>query len=98
MALCRLALVAAICSCVDGEEVVPPEEPPNVEESAIVSSEDAPPPAEDDICGLLPDDGPCALACDDAALAEQYVPEGTCAAFACVLTDGRRIIVHACHP
>lgn len=52
---------------------------------------------ENDICSLLPADGPCALACDEDALAEQYVPAGACAAFSCTLTDGREIAVHACH-
>ncbi len=53
--------------------------------------------APTDICGLLPPDGPCALACDEEALAEQYVPAGACAAFSCTLTDGTQIAVHACH-
>lgn len=50
-----------------------------------------------DICDSLPAEGPCALACDVDALAEQYVPAGACAAFSCTLTDGREIAVHACH-
>ena len=53
--------------------------------------------APDDVCSLLPPDGPCALACDEEALAEQYVPAGACAAFSCTLTDGTQIAVHACH-
>lgn len=52
---------------------------------------------DDDICSLLPASGPCALACDEGALAEQYVPAGACAAFLCKLTDGREIAVHVCH-
>lgn len=54
-------------------------------------------PAPDDICSRLPADGPCALACDPEALAEQFVPAGACAAFSCTLTDGAQIAVHACH-
>ena len=63
-----------------------------------VASEPGDDDEADDICGLLPADGPCALACDEGALADTYVPRGTCAAFACTLTDGRTVIVHACHP
>jgi hypothetical protein len=68
---------------------------PAIDETYAVdlADDDAPP----DICGLLPPDGPCALACDEDALAEQYVPAGACAAFACTLTDGTEIAVHACH-
>lgn len=51
-----------------------------------------------EICGLLPPDGACSLACDPEALSEQYVPPGVCVAFVCTLTDGRSINVHACHP
>jgi hypothetical protein len=53
-------------------------------------------PDEPDICGLLPECGPCADACDPDAL-EQHLPPGTCAAFVCELTDGRVLTVHACH-
>jgi hypothetical protein len=66
---------------------------PAIDETYAVDLVDAP----DDICGLLPPDGPCALACDPDALAEQYVPAGACAAFLCTLTDGTQIAVHACH-
>jgi hypothetical protein len=66
---------------------------PAIDETYAVDLE-APP---DDICSRLPADGPCALACDPVALAEQYVPAGTCAAFSCTLTDGTEIAVHACH-
>lgn len=49
------------------------------------------------ICDLLPPTGPCALACDHDAFLD-FVPPGTCAAFLCELTDGREIVVNACHP
>lgn len=52
---------------------------------------------DDDVCALLPACGPCSVACDAAALAD-YIPPGTCAAFVCELTDGRRMTFHACHP
>jgi hypothetical protein len=52
--------------------------------------------AEPDVCELLPHCGPCSVACDLEALSA-FVPPGTCAAFACVLVDGRRATFHACH-
>ena len=66
---------------------------PAIDETYAVDLQDAP----DDICGRLPADGPCSLACDPDALGEQYVPKGACAAFSCTLTDGTQIAVHACH-
>ncbi len=51
----------------------------------------------DDLCELLPCDGPCSLACDHDALVEQYVPDGTCASFVCELTDGRTVVLDACN-
>ena len=67
---------------------------PGIDEAYAVDLTDAPP---DEICDRLPADGPCSLACDEDALAEQYVPAHACAAFACTLTDGTQIAVHACH-
>jgi hypothetical protein len=66
---------------------------PAIDATYAISLEDAP----DDICSRLPPDGPCSLACDPDALAEQYVPAHACAAFSCTLTDGTEIAVHACH-
>lgn len=51
-----------------------------------------------DVCDVLPQEGPCACACDHDALVEGFVPPGTCAAFHCELLDGRAIAIHACHP
>ena len=51
----------------------------------------------EDVCGLLPCGGPCSMACDYQGLLEQYVPEGTCATFFCELTDGRSVVLDACH-
>jgi hypothetical protein len=101
MLLVRFALLIAIagCSCVsaDGEPIAGPG--PSDQESADVTEAFASPPNEDDeLCDSLPDKGPCALTCDIDALVAQYVPVGTCAAFACTLDDGREVHVHACHP
>lgn len=66
---------------------------PDIDETYALDLKDPP----DDICDKLPPDGPCALACDPDALADQYVPAHACAAFSCTLTDGTEIAVHACH-
>ncbi len=50
-----------------------------------------------DICELLPACGPCSLACDPHALADEYLPANSCGAFQCELSDGRSVVVHACH-
>jgi len=49
------------------------------------------------VCDVLPCDGPCSLACDRDELVKQYVPSGTCVSFYCELTDGRTIVLDACH-
>jgi hypothetical protein len=49
------------------------------------------------VCDVLPCDGPCSLACDRDALIEQYVPAGFCISFFCELTDGRILVLDACH-
>ncbi|MGE5187273.1 MAG: hypothetical protein ACM31C_34735 [Acidobacteriota bacterium] len=54
--------------------------------------------AQPDICGFLPACGACALACDPEKLAQEYVPPGACALFACTLTDGRTIRLDVCNP
>jgi hypothetical protein len=101
MTAARLALLFALAgsSCVstDDEPIAGPA--PSEQESADVTEAFASPPNEDDeLCDSLPDEGPCSLACDIDALVAQYVPVGTCAAFACTLDDGREVHVHACHP
>ena len=101
MSLARLALVATICAsaCAVEEEDPIGGPDPTIDESADVTQAYAPPPnGDDEICAELPADGPCALACDPGALAEEYVPAGVCAVFGCTLDDGREIHVHACHP
>ena len=100
MTLARVALFAALAgsACAVAEEAPPGGHPPSVEESADVTEALASPPSvEEDLCDALPDEGPCSLACDPDALRDEYVPAGTCAAFACTLTDGRTITLHACH-
>ena len=97
-------IIAALCgsACVSDEGDVEPGVISVDEDMANVTAAFAATPGDDNdtdnICSLLPADGPCALACDTGALAAQYVPSGTCAVFGCVLTDGRTIAVHACHP
>lgn len=104
MTAARAASLAALCvaACVSSEREVEPgvvsydEGPANVVQA--VAPDSGGDDTTDDICSLLPADGPCALACDEGALADTYVPPGTCVAFGCTLTDGRMISVHACHP
>lgn len=55
-------------------------------------------PVNSDICGVLPEEGACSLLCDVDALVATFVPEGTCVAFICDLTDGQTIAMHVCHP
>lgn len=100
----QAAIIATLCgaACVSDEREVQPGAGSSDEELANVTPAFASSSNDDDdgndICDRLPADGPCALACDEGALAETYVPLGTCVAFACMLTDGRTISVHACHP
>ena len=101
MSLARLALVAAVSAsaCVVEESDATWGMTPTIDESAYVTQTLAPPRDEQaEYCDALPPSGPCALACDPAALADSYVPVGTCAVFGCTLDDGREIHVHACHP
>ena len=100
-ARCLFALLLCGSACaVDDDapgptDTVSPDEAPT--DKFIDSHVAASPTEEASICDVLPPDGPCSLACDERALAEQYVPEGACAAFLCTLTDGREVAVHACH-
>jgi len=103
MTCLRLALVAVLTTsaCMTGDDTVNVaggERAASYDERSDVTSDSRSAPADPDVCTLLPPDGPCSLACDPEALAEQFVPLGTCAAFACTLVDGRQITVHACHP
>ena len=98
MRLARFGLVVAVCgfSCTTADIALPDGEPPTKDESADVTLTFAGPPGDPDVCSLLPDEGPCALACDPDALIEAYVPAGSCVAFACTLDNGQEIAVHAC--
>ena len=51
----------------------------------------------ENVCDLVPAEGPCADLCDPEALAE-HIPEGTCVTFVCHLTDGRRVLTGGCKP
>jgi hypothetical protein len=45
---------------------------------------------------IVETEGPCAVACDKAALRE-YIPFGTCALFLCTLDDGTSAHVGGCN-
>ncbi|CAN5866949.1 hypothetical protein BH11MYX3_BH11MYX3_25300 [soil metagenome] len=101
----RWSLIAMLCgigACVDSADplisVTGADDPAQERWNAqlLVDGDDA---ADDgtDICELLPASGPCSLACDPHALGDEYLPVNSCGAFACELTDGRQVIVHACH-
>ncbi|HUS32563.1 MAG TPA: hypothetical protein VMZ53_28875 [Kofleriaceae bacterium] len=54
-------------------------------------------PGDPAVCELLPqDDSACAHACDEDVLLT-YIPEGTCASFACPLTDGTTFVTGGCN-
>jgi hypothetical protein len=95
MARSGVAMAILVCTsgCVDDgvEERVAPDMHATISHSLELVG-------EDDYCELLPACGPCSLLCDRDALVEQYVPEHTCVAFVCDLTDGRQIVQHVCHP
>lgn len=50
---------------------------------------------ETDPCSLLPDDGPCSMACDPDKLAST-LPSGKCTTLRCDLPDGSVIVAGAC--
>src|SRR5579859_4306970 len=97
----KTCLFAMLAGCIDGA----PPSPPDASQGAGPSAADtvgdfsrliaADPPPND--CALLPCTGACSLACDPEKMAEQYLPPGVCATFACPLSDGRTMIVGACH-
>lgn len=104
--LLSLLVFGAFAACATEDPAPVPVPEPAVSNLAQASTE-APASADDaagedaggeDICGLLPCEGPCSLACDYAALIEQYVPPGTCASFYCHLTDGRPFAIDGCRP
>lgn len=96
------ALVLLATACVEDPEITVAEPEPDTDGPSVFAQVDGGAPVEpgqqtpEDICGLLPCDGPCSLACDSEALIAEYVPSGTCVVFSCTLTDGRSIGVHAC--
>lgn len=98
------ALVLLATACVEDAEITLEEPDPDIEGPSVFAQVDSSAPMEpgqqtdEEICGLLPCDGPCSLACDSEALIAEYVPSGTCVVFSCKLTDGRSISVHACDP
>lgn len=97
MTIVRLAVIAALSACMGGDDTGIDDRTVGADERADVDRV-VKEPSEPDVCSLLPDCGPCSLACDLDALEQEYVPPGTCVAFACTLKDGRQVAVHACHP
>lgn len=91
-------LVALLCgtACVDADDDASDASTPSDHAHAFALS-GLGPGDDNDVCGLLPACGPCAVACDLAALSS-FVPAGTCAAIVCDLTDGRQVTFHACNP
>jgi hypothetical protein len=94
-----LAIVAliAVSACLSDDRIDIDLPPASDDGHASVAASMAGPEDVYDVCAHLPADPPCSLICDRDALRE-YVPESSCAVFACVLTDGREIAVHACRP
>lgn len=93
----KLLAIAALslAACVDSPDPAgaPAEARPT---AAATVTRIAPADPGTNICQLLPADGPCSLACDPAALAEQYIAVNTCADFQCTLTDGQVIRAGGC--
>lgn len=52
-------------------------------------------PVAPSICDLLPEDGVCARLCEPDGL-DDLIPAGTCAVFACALSDGTFVRLHGC--
>jgi hypothetical protein len=98
--LSLLAFGVLTACAVEEDSATPPEPQTAVSDLAQASADDAAGADEGDenICGLLPCEGPCSLACDYKALLEQYVLPGTCASFYCHLTDGRPFGLDGCRP
>jgi len=96
--LALLMAAGGIAGCVDEEASVAPSPTLVSDEARLDVHSMSMETSQADVCSLLPCDGACSLACDYDALVDQYVPKGSCVTFVCELTDGRKIIVDACHP
>lgn len=71
--------------------------PSEQETSELTARESLPDPEEPAFCAMLPQDGgACAHACDEDALLT-FIPEGTCATFACPLSDGTTHVTGGCN-
>ncbi len=54
-------------------------------------------PSGPDACELaVEQDGPCSLACDNAAVLEEFVAAGTCMIFECELVTGDHVRIGGC--
>lgn len=93
-----LASIGVIAGCMTGDVESPEHEPPLMDVASTGVEAELSAEVEPSVCELLPDDGSaCSAACDPEQLSE-FVPAGTCAVFACTLTNGDTIGVHACAP
>ena len=100
MALATALASLSIVACMDGEIGNPPI-PPDASvalgaQLGRTLDERLPGPGSND-CDLLPCTGACSLACNPEKMAEEYLPPGVCALFACPLSDGRFMMVDVCH-
>jgi hypothetical protein len=89
------AIVLASSACVGDHGT--DTQPPTTDDSHASVTTSFATDDEYDVCEHLPTEPPCSLICDYDALAD-YVPVSSCVVFVCVLTDGFRVSVHACHP
>jgi hypothetical protein len=84
-------------ACIAGDDPAPDAAPPGYQLESVQAASGVLEAATPSVCDYLPPDGPCAAACDPETLAG-FVPAGSCAVFACTLTDGRTLTVHVCAP
>lgn len=101
----RTAIAAALVSlsvvaCMDadhGDAAMPPDASVTLGAQVVRTPDELSPGPGSNDCDLLPCTGACSLACDPEKMAEQYLPPGVCAIFACPLSDGKYMIVDVCH-
>lgn len=103
--LLSVLAVGVLAACAVDDPAAPLEPEPAVSDlaqtstGALASADDAEGGHDgENLCDLLPCEGPCSLACDYKSLLEQYVQPGTCVSFYCQLTDGRPFSLDGCRP
>ena len=85
-------LASAPVDVTPGIDVPSPELPPRPAPPSVAEED-----GEPDLCLLaVEEEGPCSLACDNDAVIEAFVPEGTCLVFTCDLTTGDHLRVGGC--